>query len=319
MKAKGIEKVLVTGGAGFIGSHTVDLLLKKSYKPVIIDNLEPQVHGKEQKKPDYLNKKAFFINQTIENKKIMSEMLSEVDAIIHLASLVGVGQSMYEINRYIETNTKATAALLDFLVKEKHNIKKIVVASSMSAYGEPETLPTPETAKMLPDSFYGIHKLASEHYIRIFSNEYGIVFTIFRLYTTYGHGQNLDNINQGLLSIYISQIINNDFVLVKGSKYRTRDIIHVSDVVNAIVALYGVDQFVHEPIGIVSKTVDGNDINRDYQSYDPVVCLHNYVVGDTVPSYLDGKYRLSDLCDNYVPGSAFLDRDIRPLTKNINS
>ena len=91
------------------------------------------------------------------------------------------------------------------------------------------------------------------------------------------------------------------------------------DVVNAIVALYGVEQFVHEPIGIVSKTIDGNDINRDYQSYDPVVCLHNYIVGDTVPSYLDGKYRLNDLCDNYVPGSAFLDRDIRPLTKNINS
>lgn len=90
-------------------------------------------------------------------------------------------------------------------------------------------------------------------------------------------------------------------------------------VVNGIVTIYGSEQFVYESIGATSVAEDGNDFNRSYQSYDPVICLHNHVVGDSVSSYLDGKYRLDELCDNYVPGSSFLDRDIRPLTKNINS
>ena len=136
MKARRVEKVLITGGAGFIGSHTVDRLIEKGYQSIIMDNLEPQVHGKEQKKPDYLNDDVFFIKKNIEDVKALSNVITDVDAIIHLAALVGVGQSMYEINKYIETNTKATAALLDILVKKEHNIKKLVVASSMSAYGE---------------------------------------------------------------------------------------------------------------------------------------------------------------------------------------
>ena len=124
MKAKGIEKVLVTGGAGFIGSHTVDRLIEKGYQSVVIDNLEPQVHGKAQKKPDYLKDDALFINQSIENSKILSNVIEDIDAIIHLAALVGVGQSMYEISRYIETNTKATASLLNILVKKEHDVKE---------------------------------------------------------------------------------------------------------------------------------------------------------------------------------------------------
>jgi UDP-glucose 4-epimerase len=104
----------------------------------------------------------------------------------------------------------------------------------MSAYGEPESLPTPETTPMLPETFYAVHKLASEHYLRIYAKEHGIKQTTFRLYTTYGHGQNLDNINQGLLSIYLAFIVQKETIIVKGSKERLRDIVHVSDVVNAI-------------------------------------------------------------------------------------
>jgi len=121
MKAKGIEKILVTGGAGFIGSHTVDLLIKHGYQTTIIDNLEPQVHGKT--KPDYINKDATFIQHDIQDRNFLSKTVLEVDAIIHLAALVGVGQSMYQIERYIHTNTRATATLLDILAKQEHNVK----------------------------------------------------------------------------------------------------------------------------------------------------------------------------------------------------
>ena len=104
----------------------------------------------------------------------------------------------------------------------------------MSTYGSTNQFPTNENSEMMPESFYAVHKLAGEHYCRIFKEEYGIDYTIFRFYTVYGHGQNLLNVNQGLLSIYLSYIINKQPILIKGSIERIRDIIHVSDVVQAI-------------------------------------------------------------------------------------
>jgi len=125
MKNPSLEKVLVTGGAGFIGSHTVDLLIEQGYEVTILDNLEPQVHGKEKAKPDYLNKDATFIQHDIQDRIFLSKVISEVDAVLHLAALVGVGQSMYQIERYINGNTKATATLLDILAKKENNIKNL--------------------------------------------------------------------------------------------------------------------------------------------------------------------------------------------------
>lgn len=113
MKAKGIEHVLVTGGAGFIGSHTVDLLVEKGYAVTVIDSLEPQVHGPDAKPPDYLNPKARFIKEDILEARVLKTLLKESEAIIHLAAQVGVGQSMYQIDRYINSNTRGTSLLLD--------------------------------------------------------------------------------------------------------------------------------------------------------------------------------------------------------------
>jgi dTDP-L-rhamnose 4-epimerase len=270
MKAKGIEKVLVTGGAGFIGSHTVDLLIDKNYQPIIIDNLEPQVHGKEQKKPDYVNKNAIFIDQSIENKKTLSETILDVDAIIHLAALVGVGQSMYEINRYIETNTKATAFLLDFLVKEEHDIKKLVVASSMSAYGEGKyycekcsvniypnlrteeqldkqqweqkcpncnstlkPLPTDEDKPLMPTSIYAQSKRHQEEMCLLIGKTYCIPTVALRYFNVYGSRQSLSNPYTGACAIFTSRILNNKPPYIFEDGNQARDFIHVKDIAQA--------------------------------------------------------------------------------------
>lgn len=116
-------KVLVTGGAGFIGSHTADLLIERGYHVTILDNLEPQVHGKERKLPDYINKNAVFIYGDVLNRELLTKTIREVDAIIHLAAMVGVGQSMYQIERYVDVNTQGTANLLDALVNTENNVK----------------------------------------------------------------------------------------------------------------------------------------------------------------------------------------------------
>ena len=244
MKAKHIGKILVTGGAGFIGSHTVDLLIKHGYQVTIIDNLEPQVHGKQ--KPDYINKDADFIQHDIQDRNFLSEVISEVDAIIHLAALVGVGQSMYQIERYINTNTKATATLLDILAKQEHNIRKLVVASSMSVYGEgkyycqkcaaeaypnlrPEEqlrkqhwdqkcpncrstlnpLPTDENKPLMPTSIYAQSKRHQEEMCLLTGKTYDIPTVALRYFNVYGSRQSLSNPYTGACAIFTSRILNN--------------------------------------------------------------------------------------------------------------
>ena len=124
-------KILVTGGAGFIGSHLVDALAGK-HEVVVLDSLEPHVHAE---KPDYLNPNAAYIFGDMRDEEVLRKALEGVEVIFHLASAVGVGQSMYEIRRYVEVNTMATAKLLDILVNEENDVKKLIVASSMSIYG----------------------------------------------------------------------------------------------------------------------------------------------------------------------------------------
>jgi len=127
-------KILVTGGAGFIGSHLVDKLVKLGHNVIIFDNLTKQVHLFGI--PDYLNLKATFIRGDVRNKNKLEEVVKKVDAIYHFAAAVGVGQSQYEISKYVDVNITGTANLLDILVNDKHKVKKLIVASSMSIYGE---------------------------------------------------------------------------------------------------------------------------------------------------------------------------------------
>src|SRR3972149_7275864 len=127
-------RILVTGGAGFIGSFLVDEIVDRGHKVTIYDNLEPQVHGKD--KPSYLNKSAKFIKGDVLDYNKFKRVVLNADVIFHYAAVVGVGQSQYQIKKYIDTNIGGTANLLDILAKNKHRVKKLIVAASMSSYGE---------------------------------------------------------------------------------------------------------------------------------------------------------------------------------------
>jgi dTDP-L-rhamnose 4-epimerase len=270
VKDPALKKILVTGGAGFIGSHTIDLLIENGYETTIVDNLEPQVHGKKQIKPDYINKEATFIQNNIQEKKFLTKIISEVDAIIHLAALVGVGQSMYQIDRYIDANTKATATLLDILVKKEHNIKKLIVASSMSIYGEgkyyceqcttevyPELrtpqqmknqqwdqlcpncnsilkpLPTDEAKPLIPTSIYAQSKHHQEEMSLLIGKTYGIPTVALRYFNVYGSRQSLSNPYTGACAIFTSRILNNKPPYIFEDGNQKRDFINVKDIAKA--------------------------------------------------------------------------------------
>ncbi len=270
MKAKRIEKILVTGGAGFIGSHTVDLLIEQGYEAIILDNLEPQVHGKQPAKPDYINEEAVFIQHDIQDHAFLDKAISEVDAVIHLAALVGVGQSMYQIKRYINANTQATAVVLDILTKQEHHVKKLIVASSMSIYGEGKyrcrkcqteaypdlrneeqlrrqrwnqtcpgcgsplkPVPTDEDKPLMPTSIYAQSKRHQEEMCLLIGKTYGIPTVALRYFNVYGSRQSLSNPYTGACAIFTSRILNNKSPYIFEDGNQTRDFIHAKDIAKA--------------------------------------------------------------------------------------
>jgi len=270
MKTKGIEKVLVTGGGGFIGSHTLDLLTESYYHVTVLDNLEPQVHGEEKKLPDYISEDVTFIHGDIRDRELLKKVIREVDTVIHLAAMVGVGQSMYQIEQYVDVNTKGTANLLDILVNEKNNVKKLIVASSMSIYGEgkyycekcstnvypalrsKEQLekrqwnhlcptchsqlipqPTDEEKPLISTSIYAMTKRHQEEMCLLTGKTYGIPAVALRYFNVYGSRQALSNPYTGCAAIFTSRILNNKPPYIFEDGNQTRDFIHVKDIAKA--------------------------------------------------------------------------------------
>jgi UDP-glucose 4-epimerase len=221
-----VKRILLTGGAGFVGSCLCKGLYDEGYHVTAVDDLS---NGKQANVPDGVG----FIRLDISSEEDFKRLSAiSFDSVIHCAAQSSNALSFRDPKQDMLTNQFGTLNMLNYCKEKK--IKRFIFTSSMSIYGEPQRLPTREDETPYPNSYYAVHKLASEHYIRIFAHQHGIKYTIFRLYTTYGYGQNLENISQGLLSIYLSYILNKKTLIVKGSKDRTRDIIHVSDVVNAI-------------------------------------------------------------------------------------
>lgn len=218
------KKYLVTGGAGFIGSAVAKRLIEEGNHVTIIDNLST---GYLQNIPQ----KALFINGNCEDEDLISTLKNEVfEAIFHIA-----GQSSGEISfdnpvLDMKSNVQSTIVLLKLAVEI--GCKTFIYASSMSVYGNPNTLPVCETDELKPVSFYAAGKLASEHYLRIYSST-NIKTVALRLFNVYGEGQNMSNLRQGMASIFLAQAINTGKIIVKGSKDRFRDFIHIDDVVNA--------------------------------------------------------------------------------------
>lgn len=265
-----IEHVLVTGGAGFVGSHTVDELVDRGLMVTVLDNFDEQVHSEE---PDYLNEEVEYIHGDVRSHSTIKPLLREADAVIHLASAVGVGQSMYEIEDYVEVNSLGTAVLLDTLVKKDINIKKFVVASSMSIYGEGEYLceacgdrrfpslrnktdlakgyweprcsvcgrelssvPTSEDAQADVTSVYASTKQSQEELVKTVCRSYDIPAVALRYFNIYGSRQSLDNPYTGVCAIFSSRIKNGNPPLVYEDGMQSRDFVHVTDVARANVA-----------------------------------------------------------------------------------
>jgi len=260
-------KILVTGGCGFIGSHLVDRLVSDGHKVRVYDILEPQVHG--AKKPAYLNKGAEYIYADMHNKEKLKKAIKGVEFIFHEASRVGVGQSMYEIEKFVGHNSYGTAVLLDLLVNTKNKVKKIVVASSMCIYGEgayrcvscgvvypqlrkeeqlkqkrwkmqcPQCarvvspIPTPEDKSLFPASIYAMTKRCQEEMCLGIGNVYKIPVVALRYFNVYGPRQSLNNPYTGVCAIFLSRIKNNRPPLIFEDGRQSRDFIHVSDIVEA--------------------------------------------------------------------------------------
>lgn len=267
-----VKKVLITGGAGFIGSHLCDALIEKGYKVTVFDNLDSQVHP-EEKIPEYLNKKARFIKGDVKDYNKLKDAVCEQDFVFHFASCVGVGQSQYQISKYVHNNITGTANLLDILVNTKHCIKKIIVAASMSSYGEglakckkcgifkpelrrlPEgkiikrhsyweikcpicksiafSIPTEENTLLDANSIYAITKKEQEEMCLLIGKTYGIPVVSLRFFNVYGPRQSLSNPYTGVTAIFLSRIKNNNPPVIFEDGLQTRDFIWVGDVVKA--------------------------------------------------------------------------------------
>ena len=258
-------KILVTGGAGFIGSHIVDALVDK-HEVVVLDNLEPQVHVE---KPEYLNEKVTYIFGDMRDKEVLKRSIEGVEIIFHQAAAVGVGQSMYQIEKYVDVNTMGTAKLLDILINEENEVKKLIVASSMSIYGEGayecdycgvvypalrseeqlrkrewevrcpncgkivKPIPTNEEKPLKPTSIYAITKRDQEEMCLVTGRAYGIPTVALRYFNVYGPRQSLNNPYTGVCAIFSSRIKSGKPPLIFEDGLQTRDFISVHDVVQA--------------------------------------------------------------------------------------
>jgi dTDP-L-rhamnose 4-epimerase len=257
--------VLITGGAGFVGSHVGDELLEHGYRVRALDNLSEQVHG-EGVRPNYLNSDIELIVGDIRNPEIVNNALQGANAVIHLAAAVGVGQSMYEITRYTEINNIGTAVLMEALINSP--VERLVAASSMSIYGEGlyqtaqgeirqqasrdmerlrrhewelidsagETLipiPTPESKVPTLASIYALSKYDQEQMCHIIGAAYNIPTVALRFFNIYGPRQALSNPYTGVLAIFASRLLNSKPPLINEDGFQQRDFVSVHDVAQA--------------------------------------------------------------------------------------
>jgi dTDP-L-rhamnose 4-epimerase len=264
------ERILVTGGAGFIGSFLVDALVDRGHHVRIYDALVPQVHGPEQALPGYLNREAEFVQGDVRDRDSLSKALTGIDVVFHLAAVVGVGQSMYEIQYYTEANTLGGAVLLDLLANTKHHVRKMIVASSMSIYGEGKyecdgcgvvfprlrtekqlqtqdwemkcptcgkdvsPVPTDEDKPLFPTSIYAVTKRDHEEMFLCTGLAYGIPAVALRFFNVYGPRQALSNPYTGVMAIFSGRLLNRQPPIIYEDGAQTRDFIHIGDVVQGL-------------------------------------------------------------------------------------
>jgi dTDP-L-rhamnose 4-epimerase len=260
------NRILITGGAGFIGSHLADALLARGYRVRALDNLSPQVHGSESDRPGYLDEAVELIRGDVRDPDAVQRALKGVDVVYHLAAAVGVGQSMYEIAQYTSINNLGTAVLLEALAAQP--VAQLIVASSMSLYGEglyrgPDgsictgeerdlaqlrtgnwevrnargevltPVPTPETKLPSLASVYALSKFDQERMALLIGRAYGIATTALRFFNVFGTRQALSNPYTGVLAIFASRLLNEKRPTVFEDGLQRRDFVSVYDVARA--------------------------------------------------------------------------------------
>ncbi len=325
------KKILITGGAGFIGSNLSLFLIEKGYEITVLDNLSEQIHesNPEENSPLYnsIKDKVNFIRGTVTSRSDWETAIGENEIIVHLAAETGTGQSMYQISHYTDVNIGGTALMLDILANKKTAVKRIVVASSRAIYGEgkyysqqlgnvyPEhrtasemdkgnfevtypgaisplqLLPTDEESKIHPSSVYGITKYNQEQMVMTVCPAIGIEPVAFRYQNVYGPGQSLRNPYTGILSIFSTLIKTEKAINIFEDGKESRDFVFISDVVKA--TWLGIEN--PEAAGQVFNVGTGVPT-----TVSEVAALLIRLYNAETPVKVSGNYRLGDIRHNYA-------------------
>lgn len=327
-----MKHVLITGGAGFIGSNVALKLVKQGVGVTVLDNLSPQIHGDnpDVTSPLYQSIKGQvkFIKGTVTSRSDWRKALDGVDAVLHLAAETGTGQSMYEIEKYVNVNIGGTAILLDILANEKTTVKRVVVAESRAIYGEgrywsdelnsyvyPEERPeetmsngdfevkypgctkalklvgTTEDSEIHPGSVYGITKQVQGQLVHLICKSIGIESVSFRYQNVYGPGQSLSNPYTGILSIFSTRIKNSNGINIFEDGLETRDFVYIDDVAEATI------------LGLTVPGISGNAFNIGTGVASDVLTVAKTLIkhyGKEVPLTVSGNYRLGDIRHNFA-------------------
>lgn len=267
-----IRNVLVTGGAGYIGSHLVDALVARGYAVTVLDNLEPQVH-RSGTWPSYANAGATYVRGDVRDRAVFEPLVLANQAVVHFGAAVSIGQSMYQVDRYVDVNTRGTALLLDILVNAKHSVEKVIVASSIGVYGEgaytcavhgavapvirPEeqlaardweqhcphcgkhvaSVPTREDKALYRDNIYSMTKYHQEEMVLLIGKTYSIPAVAPRFFNVYGPRQSLSNPYAGVAAIWLSRLMNGKAPVVFEDGGQLRDFVSIHDVVDCLVLM----------------------------------------------------------------------------------
>ncbi len=322
-------KCLVTGGAGFIGSHVCDGLIEAGHEVRAIDSLVEQVHS-GGKVPEYLNPKVEFIKGDVTDKDALLQALEGAEWVFHLAGAVGVGQSMYEIARYTRDNSYGTALLLDLIVNNKNSVKKIMVAASKSSYGEGsydcgkcglvrpplrgeaqlskkdweprcpacggelKMVPTSEEAEQKATSIYAINKKNQEELVLCVGRAYGIPAVALRYFNAYGPRQSLSNPYNGVAAIFMSRIKNGKAPVIFEDGGQTVDVVSVHDIKRATILAMERPQVDYHSINIGCGTA---------LSIKGIAETIAKVYGSDIKPEITGQYRTGDVRHCYADTS----------------
>jgi dTDP-L-rhamnose 4-epimerase len=325
-----MNRVLITGGAGFIGSSLAIALARRGWRVTVLDNLSPQIHGQDPSSSPLivgLRGYADLVHGDVTDRPILASTLRDQDAVVHFAAETGTGQSMYQIDRYTKVNIGGTSLLLDLLAGNKGSVKRLLVASSRSIYGEgkycskevgivyplgrraenmragnfevtypgcitPLTLlPTDEQSRIHPSSVYGITKQFQEQMVMTVAPAIGIEGVALRYQNVYGPGQSLSNPYTGILSIFSNLIMQGRALNVFEDGQESRDFVFIDDVVEATVLALEQPSAANEVFNVGSGTPT---------SILTVARELSRVIGKEVPISVSGDFRIGDIRHNYA-------------------